>query len=61
MDGLFAVMDGSRSPKVAQAFSSMLEENLLAELDSEEKERREGFMDINPLQYLSYTFLTIHR
>lgn len=39
----------------------MLEGMLVEEMVDEEMETREGYMDMDPLQYLRYTFLTIHR
>lgn len=60
-DGLFGVMDGGRSPKVPKALTKMLEKVLVEELSEQEKEKMEGYMDIDPLQYLTYTFLTAHR
>ena len=60
-DGLFGVMDGGRSPKVPEKICGMLEDILVEELASEERQRNEGFLDIDPLYYLNHTFLTIHR
>lgn len=60
-DGLFAVMDGGRSPKVPVAIRKMLEETLVKELENEEKDKSDGYLDVDPLEYLTYTFLTIHR
>ena len=60
-DGMFAVMDGGRSPTVPKKLSMILEETLVDELREERKERDEGYQDIDPLQYLTYTFLTAHR
>lgn len=60
-DGLFAVLDGGRSPKVPEALCAKLEDTLVEEFKEEEEERREGFLDLDPLQYLSYTFLSLHR
>lgn len=60
-DGLFAVMDGGRSPDASVAISDMLAETLVEELVEEEREREEGYLDVDPLQYLTYTFLTLHR
>lgn len=60
-DGLFAVMDGGRSPEASTAIGDMLAETLTEELSVEEKERDEGEHNVDPLQYLTYTFLTVHR
>ena len=60
-DGLFAVLDGSRSPKASVAIAGVLEESLFGELAEDEKERAEGFITVDPLQYLTHTFLTVHR
>ena len=60
-DGIFAVMDGGRSSTVPEKLSKVLEETLVEELHEEERERAEGYMDLDPLQYLMYTFLTSHR
>ena len=60
-DGMFAVMDGGRSSEVPEKLSNMLEEILVEELREDEREREEGFTDLDPLQYLMYTFLTAHR
>ena len=60
-EGLFAVMDGGRSPKVPRAISGMLEQTLVEELREYEREKMEGYLDMEPLQYLTYTFLTAHR
>jgi hypothetical protein len=59
-DGLFAVMDGGRSPEASTAIRDMLAGTLVEELAEEEKEREED-EDVDPLQYLTYTFLTVHR
>ena len=60
-DGAFAVMDGGRSPQVPDTVRSMLEATLIEELAMDDKEREEGYINPDPLQYLSHTFLTLHR
>lgn len=55
------MLDGGRSPKVPQALCSMLEATIVEEMTMEDKEREEGFLDPDPLQYLAHSFLTLHR
>ena len=59
--GLFAVMDGGRSPKVPQALREILEDTILAELAMDEPDEEENMTDLDPLRYLSQAFLTLHR
>lgn len=59
-DGLFAVMDGGRSPEASTAISDVLAGTLVEEIAEEEREREEG-LNVDHLQYLTYTFLTVHR
>ncbi len=60
-DGLFAVMDGGRSSAVPEKLCEILEETLVEEVREEKREREEGYIDMDPLHYLTYTFLTAHR
>ena len=60
-DGVFAVMDGGRAPEASVAIADVLEETLMEELVEEEREREEGYQNVDPLQYLTYTFLNVHR
>ena len=54
-------MDGGRSPEASTAISGVLAETLADELAEEERERGEGDHNVDCLQYLTYTFLTVHR
>lgn len=59
--GLFAVMDGGRSPKVPLALREILKETILEELSMDDSSEDESLTDMDPLKYLSHTFLTLHR
>ena len=56
-DGLFAVIDGGRSSKAAQALKQSLSQLVEAELQLVEGTRR----DNDELEYLKHAFLTAHR
>ena len=59
--GLFAIMDGGRSPKVPHALREMLKETVLEELAMDNTNEEESIEDGDPLKYLTHTFLTLHR
>jgi len=59
--GLFAIMDGGRSPKVPHAIREMLEETVLNEMAIDYTNEEESIQDGDPLRYLTHTFLTLHR
>ena len=60
-DSLFAVMDGGRSSDAPEALRSILEGILGEELAYDDMEEVAGFQNMDPLQYLTHTFLTAHR
>ena len=60
-DGLFAVLDGGRSTDAPAAIRKTLESTLLEELTDEERQRGQGFIIKEKLQYLVHTFLSAHR
>lgn len=60
-DGIFAVMDGGRSPDVPEALKIMLGSIIAEELACDKAEEMAGFQNVDPLQYLSHAFLTAHR
>ena len=60
-DGLFALMDGGRSPEVPQALRAMLAGVLGEELARDKAEAEAGVQSADPLQYLTHTFLVAHK
>ena len=60
-DALFALIDGGRSPSAPEVLRRALEGILLEEMESDQRELKEGYQQQDSLQYLVHTFLTAHR
>lgn len=60
-DGLFAILDGGRTADAPKVVKKILEETLVEELVSCERDLQEGYQNPDHLLYLNHTFLSAHR
>ncbi len=61
VEGVFAIMDGGRTPDVPDMLKATLTGILANELENDDIEKKMGYQVADPLQYLTHTFLTAHR